>query len=397
MDSVAITIAEWLARESLRRDDMLGLVSGLCGRLELAGVPLLRAHVSMPTLHPTIEGFGFTWRRGRGLENTEWGWDHHSVNWEQSPFRNMILNREPVIRRRLDGDSTLFDYPILADMKAEGATDYAARLIPFGEPFARDYDTDPLPGIATSWTTDRPGGFSEDELALIDRLLPFLGLAVYRLSLKHVATSTLEAYIGPGATQRVLSGEIRRGVVTRKPSVVMFADLRGFTSLADCTEGERLVRYLNEHLDCMVGPVERHGGQVLKLLGDGMLAVFPLLDGTYEPACEAALRATEEAIAETADLNDRRRVGLEPELHLDVALHMGEVMYGNVGSARRLDFTMIGPAVNEASRIEALCHVLGHHVLISSSFAKGCCVALRSVGVHALRGVSAPQELFTLA
>jgi adenylate cyclase len=200
--------------------------------------------------------------------------------------------------------------------------------------------------------------------------------------------------VAPG--RRILGGQVRQGTAQQLSAAIMIADLRGFTGVADRTPAERLVAGLNEHLGAVVEAVERHSGQVLKFLGDGLLAVFSLAARPAEAACADALAAAQEALAANAAVNARRATTGEPPLALDIALHLGDVMYGNVGSVRRLDFTVIGPAVNEASRIEALCEPLGCHLLTSAAFARACPRSLRSQGRHALRGVARPQELFTL-
>jgi len=393
---LAQRLIPWLVNEGLRSDDIDATFDGFCRRLVDGGLPLARGHVSMPTLHPTIEGFGLTWRPAVGTDALAWNFDNDPSAYENSPFYRLIRDRETRLRRRLDGNAAVLDFPILEEFKAEGLTDYYVTLEAFGDVATRDFDREPLPGVAASWSTARPGGFSDDDLAVIDALLPVVALVVYRLSLAHVTRSTLDAYIGPEAAGRVLKGEIRRGAVTRQPAVVAVFDLCGFTAVADRTPGEQLIAWLNEHFDRIVGPVERHGGQVLKFVGDGVIAVFPLPDDDCDPHCRSALAAAREALAETEALNRTRDAGAGPRLDLDVALHMGEVMYGNIGSTGRLDFTMIGPAVNEASRIEALCDTLGHHLLASRKFAEHCGIAMRSLGFHELRGVAGVQELFTV-
>ncbi len=396
MPPLAQRMIPWLIREGLVSDDLEATFEAFCRQLVDAGLPLARGHLSMPTLHPTIEGFGLTWRPADGTDAAAWNFDNDPTAYVESPFYRLVRDRETRLRRRLDGNAAVVDFPILHQFKAEGITDYYVTLEAFGDVATKDFETDPLPGVAASWSTARPGGFTEDELATIDALLPVVALVTYRLSLTHVARSTLDAYIGPEAAARVLRGEIRRGAVTRQPAVVAVFDLCGFTAVADRTPGEQLIAWLNEHLDRIVGPVERNGGQVLKFVGDGVIAVFPLPpDGDGSPSCRSALAAAREAIGETEALNRLRDAGGGPRLDLDVALHTGEVMYGNIGSTGRLDFTMIGPAVNEASRIEALCDRLGHHLLASRRFAEQCGVAMRSLGHHALRGVAEPQELFT--
>jgi adenylate cyclase len=231
---------------------------------------------------------------------------------------------------------------------------------------------------------------------LIDGLLATLALAVYRIALLQVAVDLLDAYVGAESGRRILSGQVRQGTAQQLSAAIVIADLRGFTAVADRTPAERLVGGLNEHLGAVVEAVEQQGGQVLKFLGDGLMAVFSLEKRPAEAACADALAAAQSALAANAAINGRREAAGEPMLALDVALHLGEVMYGNVGSARRLDFTVIGPAVNEASRIEALCEPLGCHVVTSAAFASACPQALRSLGRHTLRGVARPQELFTL-
>lgn len=392
---LAQRLIPWLVREGLVSTGLEATFDAFCRRLVEGGVPLARGHLSMPTLHPTIEGFGLTWRPTGGTDAAAWNFDNDPSAYEESPFYRLIRDRETRLRRRLDGNAAVVDFPILHEFKAEGITDYYVTLEAFGDLATKDFETDPLPGVAASWSTARPGGFTEDELGTIDALLPVVALVAYRLSLTHVARSTLDAYIGPEAAERVLRGEIRRGAVTRQPAVVAVFDLCGFTAVADRTPGEQLIAWLNEHLDRIVGPVERNGGQVLKFVGDGVIAVFPLPDGDGSPACRSALAAARAALAETEVLNRSRDAGAGPRLDLDVALHMGEVMYGNIGSTGRLDFTMIGPAVNEASRIEALCDRLGHHLLASRRFAENCGIAMRSLGLHELRGVAGTQELFT--
>jgi adenylate cyclase len=303
-----------------------------------------------------------------------------------------VENRVPRMRNRLELGEGTETFPVLADLRDEGATDWFGRLVGFGDRTQRAG----LPGMATTWTSDRAGGFSDADIALIESLVTTLALAVYRIALLQVAVDLLAAYVGPEPGRRILNGQVRQGTAQQLSAAILIADLRGFTSVADRTPAERLLAGLNEHLGAVVGAVERHGGQVLKFLGDGLMAVFALEERSAETACADALAAAETALAANAAINGRREAADEPALELDVALHLGDVMYGNVGAARRLDFTVIGPAVNEASRIEALCEPLGCHVLTSATFARACPRALRSLGHHALRGVASPQELFTL-
>jgi adenylate cyclase len=386
-------ISDWVVRQGLTSDDLPGLLSGFCERIVALHVPLWRGHVSLATLHPMYEAIGYSWRRTQGLTHDQY--EHGSTSrevWQRSPVRFLVENRVPRMRNRLELGEGTEAFPVLADLRDEGATDWFGRLVSFGDRTQRAG----LPGMATTWTSDRAGGFSDADIALIESLVTTLALAVYRIALLQIAIDLLAAYVGPEPGRRILSGQVRQGTAQQLSAAIMIADLRGFTGVADRTPAERLLAGLNEHLGAVVGAVEQHGGQVLKFLGDGLMAVFALEERAAGTACADALAAAEAALAANAAINSRREAAGEPLLELDVALHLGDVMYGNVGSARRLDFTVIGPAVNEASRIEALCEPLGCHVLMSAAFADACPRALRSLGHHTLRGVASPQELFTL-
>jgi adenylate cyclase len=387
-------IGDWIVQQGLASDDLPGLLSGFCERIVALGVPLWRGHLSLATLHPMYEAIGYSWRRTQGLTHDQY--EHGSTSretWQRSPVRFLVENRVPRLRNRLELGEGTETFPVLADLRAEGATDWFGRLVGFGDRTQRAG----LPGMATTWTSDRKGGFSDADIALIESLVTTtLALAVYRIALLQVAVDLLAAYVGPEPGRRILSGQVRQGTAQQLSAAIVIADLRGFTQVADRTPAERLLAGLNEQLGGVVGAVEQHGGQVLKFLGDGLMAVFALDERSAGAACADALAAAETALAANAVINGRREAAGEPVLELDIALHLGDVMYGNVGSARRLDFTVIGPAVNEASRIEALCEPLGCHVLMSATFARACPRKLRSLGRHSLRGVASPQELFTL-
>ncbi len=251
-----------------------------------------------------------------------------------------------------------------------------------------------LPGVALAIATDRPGGFDDQDVAAFGALLPALGLASYRFALARTVSDVLDVYLGPMTARRVLAGEVRRGMGRAITAAILLADLRGFTAFAGCKNPHRVVARLDEHLEAAGAPIAEQGGEVLKLLGDGLLAVFTAEGPGRDEvdACARALAAAEEALARTAALNARRQAG-EQELPLDVVLHYGKVIYGNVGTARRLDFTVIGRAVNEASRMEELCKQLGHNLLLSGRFAALCGRNKAGLGRFALRGVGEELEV----
>jgi adenylate cyclase len=249
---------------------------------------------------------------------------------------------------------------------------------------------------ATTWSTKRPGGFTTEDLHRIDDILPVLTMAVEIRINRRLAKNLLNTYVGDRAGERVLAGEIVRGAGTTIRAAVWYCDMRGSTALSERLPTGEMLDVLNEFFDTLGGPITRHGGEILKFIGDGMLAVFPLEE---EAACVRALRAAVEARRAMLDLNERRASEGRETLGYGLALHVGELMFGNIGTATRLDFTVIGPAVNTASRLEGLTKVLHRRVLLSAPFAYACGCApefLEDLGRHPLRGVGEPLGVFGL-
>jgi adenylate cyclase len=274
-------------------------------------------------------------------------------------------------------------------LRAEGGTDYIQHIVWFTPGTA-------LKGLAVSFATDAPSGFSDDDLAVIAEVLPALGLAMCKFSLSRTLHETLATYLGTGPSVRVLEGHIRRGEGETVAAAILLADFRGFTALTDRDDPVKVVGWLDEHFDAIGEPVTRCGGEILKFTGDGFLAIFPVKDPDNRPCatCGSALDAAEQALAANRALNARRRAAGLPTLDVDLVLHFGEVVYGNVGTSRRLDFTVIGRAVNEASRIEALCDDTDRPILVSGPFAERCIWRLELVGTFALRGLERKQQIW---
>jgi adenylate cyclase len=228
--------------------------------------------------------------------------------------------------------------------------------------------------------------------------LPALSLAIMAHAGHTIASGLLEAYLGGDAGRRVHAGAVERGSVESIRAVLWFADMRGFTKLADGTAGLEVIELLDEVFETLTAPLRSRGGEVLKFMGDGMLAVFPLLAETQAETCRNAIGAAIEAMHALDRINRARVEASKPVAEVDLALHIGEVLYGNVGAADRLDFTVIGPAVNEASRIETLCEPLGRKVLVSAEFAAaaGSYNGLHPLGHHRLRGVREPRAIYGL-
>jgi len=283
---------------------------------------------------------------------------------------------------------------VLEELAAAGGSDYFAQIVRFGAEGDLSHGT----GIAYSFAIDRPGGFRDDDLALLKAVLPALSLAMMTHAGHTIASSLLGAYLGDDAGRRVHSGEIERGSVESIRAVLWFADMRGFTTLADGTPGLEVIALLDEVFETLTAPLRSRGGQVLKFMGDGMLAIFPLMAETQAETCRNAIHAAREAMHALDRINRARAEATKPVGEVDLALHIGEVLYGNVGAADRLDFTVIGPAVNEAARIETLCEPLGRKVLVSAEFAAaaGSCNRLQPLGHHRLRGVREPRAIYGL-
>jgi adenylate cyclase len=302
----------------------------------------------------------------------------------------MLETGDALLRLRLREVSD-DEFSLIAEFREAGMTDYLAII----SRFSAEGALGEMDCVYSSWTTRDPQGFSDDQIAALERIVPFLALAIKSVALTRVAANLVHTYLGRDAGERVLSGRIVRGVAERIEAAIWFSDLRGFTRITD-TAPEQVIPLLNDYADVIVSAIHDRGGDVLKLIGDGTLAIFT--GDSRENACRDALTAAIEAQRGVRALNvERAQEGL-PVTDMYLGLHIGEVFYGNVGSRERLDFTVIGPAVNETSRIAAMCRSVEQPVLVSDAFAKvgDNLSRLVSVGRYALRGVGRPQELFTL-
>lgn len=384
----------WLCMTGLADQTMDAMVMGFCERVLAAGVPLVRLHVSMDVVHPQMRALGVTWVRGRGLNDIE-GFAHArepSPEWVRSPGAWMLEHN--VLAHAADLSSNTPPEPyfeLYNDLKALGATEYRAQLYPFGWTSTANQalEVGEL-GAMISCSSDAAGGFGAT-WARLEALCTILALAVKTRAFRDMAETLMVTYLGPDAGRRVLHGDVHRGAAHSIPAAILLADLRGFTALADSFPTSELMPLLDSYMEAICAPVEAHGGQVLKFLGDGVLAVF---DG---PAA-AALEAARDARAAVAAINAERAAAGRPWMPLDVALHRGDVVYGNVGAANRMEFTVIGPAVNEAARMEAKCGELGVDILISDDFVAALDDrhGIRTLGEHSLKGVTRRRTLFTL-
>jgi len=390
-------LAAWLNEAGLTGQSEIDLVAGFCERLSSADVPIARCFIGIDTLHPVHEGRAVVWRRGANeTKLTEYGrtseGDDRSEAWKRSPFFHMLETGEPFLRRRLTAENE-GEFSIFPELRQAGATDYVAIATSFGS----ERKISIMDGIMSSWTTDAPTGFRDEHIALLRRAMRPLAISLKAAALTHIAETLVQTYLGRDAGQRVLRGQIARGVPDRIRAVLWFSDLRGYTKISDTAAPDQIIPLLNDYAETIIGAIHEQGGDVLKLMGDGILAIFNF--DNRSRACCGALDAAKAAREAIAALNRRRAANVLPITEMYLGLHVGDVFYGNVGSADRLDFTVVGPAVNEVSRIASMCRSVDQPLLLSSTFVEALgehAPPLASVGRFALRGVGQAQDLFTL-
>jgi len=371
--------------------DARAFFDGLNAAFARAGVPVERAMFSLLVIHPQAAATGFEWRSDQPtLEMLRERSIAGSEAYLKSPIKR-IHDGADLIHARLVGAHASREFPFFDELRGEGYTDYAAFAVVFGSG-ARNVLT---------LTTRRPRGFTAAQLALVRAALPLVALVFEMHWGRRTAENVLDTYVGRLASRRILGGLISRGQGERIDAVIWFADLRGFTALSDLRPTDDVIAALNQFFDALAGAIEAHGGQILKFMGDGLLAIFPVEDVAFRHySCRQALEAAIAAHAAVAKLNVERAAVGAPILRFNIALHVGVVVYGNIGSATRLDFTCIGPAVNLTVRIESLAAKLGAPVAMSAAFAavvRDTRAAVVSLGKHPVKGIMASPEVFTLA
>jgi adenylate cyclase len=394
------SIAAWVVERGLAGSSEIDLLHGFCDRCRASGLDLSSAMLVVDTLHPVHEGRVFRWRHDAMVDNaveaygsTASGPTHE--DWQRSAFYHLMTTGETEVRRRI-GPPAPDDFLHFDRHRAAGETDYVALV----SRFAADGVIGELDCVYSQWTTCHGDGFADDAIAVLRRLAPTLSLAVKCASLARIAETLVEVYLGRDAGQRVLAGRIARGVADRIGAVLWFSDLRGFTTISDSVAPDAIIPLLNDYAEAVIGAIHGAGGEVLKLIGDGVLAIFRIEGDAAADACRRALSAEADLRGRLRTLNARRAAAAQPTTSVYLGLHVGDVFYGNIGSDERLDFTVIGPAVNEVNRIASMCRSVDRHVVMSSDFAAAVPDAERarlvSVGRFALRGVGRAQELFTI-
>ncbi len=397
IDWCANPLVEWLLTEAWSVAEPGELFAAYGAQLVAEGVPLGRLMCFIRTLHPQVIGTRYAWRRESG--NTEEFSPPHrareSNEYRESPMAALFEDGAAAIRRRLEAVKE-FDYPILGELAAEGFTDYVALPLIFSDGTIN----------AITFASDRSGGFSSAELEVIYDSVAVLARLIEIHTMRRTARTLMETYVGRQAGSRVLDGLVKLGDGEKIHAVIWFCDLRDSTELAENMPMEEFLELLNEFFACMAGAVMDQGGEVLRFIGDAALAIFAIdradhpLDQACTPlegTCVRALDAARDARARVEEANLKRQErGMRP-IEYGLALHVGDVMYGNIGVPERLEFTVIGSAANEAARIEGLSRELGHAVLVSGEFNRCFAGQLVSLGRHQLRGLGEVQEIFTLS
>lgn len=379
-------LVDWILSEQSRTLEGVALFDALCWRMVGHDIPLWRANLSIATLHPQIVGLGYRWWRDAGMTQ-EFRVKHgmqKRTEYLESPMRP-AMEHGITVRHRLEaGSPALEQYPLLRAFHAAGATDYLA--VPLRAFIGRQ--------DVVTLATDHPGGFTETHVAAIQAILPAIAVVLEAKALKRTSAILLDTYLGRTIGRHILGGEIFRGQGRRLRAALMAVDLRGFTSLSDRMPGEELIQLLDDYFDAVAAAVHGQGGEILKFVGDGVLAIFEPDGRSEQEAVKAALAAGQELLRRIDTTNDNRAAVGQELIAIGIGLHLGEVIYGNVGAVDRLDYTAIGPAVNLVCRLEGLTKRLGRPLLLSEGFAEAYGGRLLSLGFQPVRGLSEPQEIF---
>jgi adenylate cyclase len=389
------SVNDWLMECALDDTDISELLSGMASRLVASGIPIDRVMVAFKTLHPLYEGVSYIWTKENGqvVRTTHMGDDEKDRDWAESPMKWMLDSDVSFMRRHLIGPGSVVDFPILETFRKQRGTDYYALMTPF----VTDSDSTLNSNrIFMTYLTRRPSGFSDEDLAILAGIQRRFAVSC-KMRINHEETQTiLETYLGTDAGQRVRNGQIKLGDSTKTRAVIWFSDMRNSTSVATHVGDDAFLGEMNAFFSATAGAVLKHGGQVLRYIGDATLAIFPIGEDetNLETACVAALHAAAEAQLNIDELNAKREEVGMPPFDYGLGMHVGDVIYGNVGVSERVDFTVVGQAANEAARIEQLTKQLGKRVLVSHTVASFISCPTAEMGAYELQGTGVSVKLF---
>jgi adenylate cyclase len=393
-----LQLMNWLVSQGLEGLPENDLIRGFCERCRAEGLDLSRAMVFIDTLHPIFEGRGFRWNDTATNESDAFEYGstdqgENAQNWRRSVFYHMLETGQGELSLDLVKGAAQ-NFGMIDELAAKGHKHFVSYVHQFGEAGTMGQ----MDCFYSYWTTRRDDGFGEPGMAALRDLVPVLGLAIKSAAQADIAKTLGRVYLGRDASEQVLRGRIMRGVTERIKAVLWFSDLRGSTAISEGMEPSEIIPFLNDYAQASIDAIHEAGGEVLKLIGDGVLGMFK--HDNLAVAKRAALSAEHRFRRNMRALNTRRTADQRPVTTAHVGLHVGEVFYGNIGSEDRLDFTVVGPAVNEVSRIASMCRSVERELLMSSAFRGGLDAAGRnylvSTGRFVLRGIGRAQELYTL-
>jgi adenylate cyclase len=389
-------IREWLIDEALGDSDITELFDTLCMRISSVGIPITRARLFWPTLHPLFQAETVSWDKGsKAVLDQFVHQDEASDDWNKSPLKYLIDHDLDIIRRELTGHNKLLDFELLEGLEQKGFTDFIAMSTDLEGTSFRTREGGNDSGIMVTWTTNAPNGFSDDDLLALQKIQRRFAVACKVMIQARISSNIAHTYLGSRAGGSVLDGQIRRGDGQTTNAVIWYSDLRDSTRLAETMPPVDYFNLLNAYFSATAQPIIDNGGEILDFIGDAVLGIFP-----YENKRElnAAAKAAHKALHATCGLStsineERKKHGLQ-EFNFGVGVNVGEVMFGNIGIPSRLSFSVIGSAVNEAARIEALTKKFKRTILVGKSFADLSPKEWKSLGEHKLQGVSNPIEIF---
>ena len=386
-------ICEWVQHLATREFTFQQLVDGIANQLCDSGLPLFRLHLTVRIVHPIYSGTAVTWNRTGTIDlNSFTPADGASDDWMQSPLRYMLENKKYQYHHKFDFDLQKEPFPLFDELKERGATSYFANITAFGDPETALERED---GFIISWVSDHPGGWTQEELDSLIKLQSSMAVAIRWAMTQRLAKNILNSYFGKGVGQRLLSGQVRLGDGEDIHAIIWFSDLRSSTRLAETLGKDAFLDLLNDFLGCMVTAVEAENGEVLSYIGDSVLAIFPYENYKHEAdAAEVALNAALQACKNVDALNEERTAQNENTIQFGIGLHPGVVMFGNIGTQTRLNFSVVGSAVNEAARVTDMCRDLNERILVTDKFKRLTDREWLSKGEYQFRNVKSKMELW---
>ena len=384
-------LTDWLVETTLGSFELETFFPEFCQRIASLGIEISRGHIGVRTLHPLYNSIVLTWRRDRGLLVERISFDADTASWERSPLSALLQTREEYAYYDLQAGNTWENYSLLRELKETGSTGYLGIIVPFGR---EEVTAEQQDGLAVSWTTDQPGGLSDQEILALRRMSTRLAMVVKMHKREQTAANVLNAYLGADAGKRVLNGHMQRGDVDTLDAIVWYSDLRDSTRLAAELPPQEFMALLSSYFEKTGRPITDHGGSILKFVGDAILAIFPVndrigLQRASREAVQAAWGAVDNLKLQKVSLN-----GVDEDLSMGIGLHYGKILFGNAGLPDRLEFTMIGATVNETCRIEGLTKTAGHPILVSEEIKKHVPIEWSYIGKENLRGVPEPMGIY---